>query len=257
MFLNKFTFVSLGLVLVGVLTFFIGCTGQQGPAGPTGSTGSPGSTYFQANFQNGVYPNASYSGELDTWLNAASAGTPTNASPFLEVNTGAAYSNYGRILVKFDVSSLPANATVVAAEVWLKLNSATAIGSSPVTIGVHNLASSTFSTCHWLSSSTWLGDGGSGWNSCTGDSSAQQSGLYNPTTLSSVVFTNSVNGTNAFYRWTLGASIVQSWLTSASNNNGLILKSEGEFGESTSSVDFYPYNDGTASNRPQLIVTYY
>ena len=246
----------IAVFLGGGLSTFIGCSGQQGPAGPSGSAGSPGSPYFQASFQNGVYPTSSYAGEIDTWLNGGASGTPTNASPYLEVNTGAAYSNYGRILVKFDVSSLPANATVQDAEVWLKLNSGTSIGSAPVTIGAHNLASSTFSTCHWGTNATWLGYGGAGWNLCTGDGSAPQTGLYNPTTLGTVVLSNSVNGTSAFYRWDLGAAVVQSWLTSASNNNGILLRSEGEFGEGSSSVGFDAYNDATAANHALLIVRY-
>lgn len=243
-------------ILPALLAFSIliaGCTGPQGPSGPTGS---PGPTYFQTTFQNGVYPTSSYSGELDTWLNAAAAGTATNASPYLEVNTGASYSNYGRILVQFDVSSLPANAQIIDAEVWLKLNSATSIGTNPVTIGAHNLASSTFSSCHWSIGASWVGDGASGWNLCTGDSTPQQVGYINPTVLNTVVFNNSVNGTSAFYRWDIGASIVQSWLANVSDNSGLIFKSEGEFGEQTSSVDFYPYNDSTATNRPLLIIRY-
>lgn len=242
------------LVVLGFI--FVGCTGPQGPAGPSGSTGGPGPSYYQTSFQNGVYPNTSYAGELDTWLNAAAPGTPTNASPYLEVNTGSTYSNYGRILVHFDVSSLPSNAQIIDAEVWLKLNSSTTVGSSPATIGVHNLASSTFATCHWSSNASWLGDGGAGWNSCTGDSSQQQEGYINPTVISTVVFSSSVNGASSFYKWDLGSSVVQSWLNNGSNNNGLIFKSEGEFGEPTSSVDFYPYNDATASNHPVLIIRY-
>src|SRR5581483_3563398 len=168
-------------------------------------------------------------------------------------NTGSSYSNYGRILVKFDVSEIPVNAQVVSAEILLKLNSSTNVGLSPVTIGLHNFTSDTNPGCHWTINATWLSTGLTGWNACTGDSTQQQEGYINPIIVSTVVFSSSVNGTSGIYKWSIDPSIVQSWLTSSTNNNGLILKSEGEFGETVSSVDFYPYNDATAANHAQLI----
>ncbi len=236
------------------LIFLVGCTGKTGPAGPAGISAA---NTIQVAFQNGAYPNTSYSGELDTWL-VGGSGSPTTASPYLEVNTGATYSNYGRVILRFDVTSLPVNAQIVTAEVLLRLNPASTIGSNPVTVGLHNFASDTNPGCHWNINATWLGYiGSSGWNSCTGDSSPQQEGYINPTTISIVVFSSSVNGTSGIYKWSIDPSVVQSWLTSSSNNNGLILKSEGEFGETASSVDFYPYNDATASNHAALMVSYY
>ena len=243
------------LLILSFEMVILGCTGKAGPEGPSGSSGTPATQSFQAFFQNGVYPTSGYAGELDTWLNGT-AGSPQNALPYLEVNTGANYLSYGRILTKFDVSSLPTNITVIAAEVWLKLEAATSIGSAPVTIGLHNLASSTFSGCHWLGNATWTGTGTGTWNTCTGDLTNNQLGYINPTTMSTVAFSSSVNGTSSFYKWNVDPAVVQSWLTSATNNTGLIFKSEGEFGEGTSSVGFYPYNDSTAGNRPTLIISY-
>lgn len=252
-FFGATSFLSLfvALFLLG------GCTGKTGPAGPSGSSGSPAPNTYQATFQNGVYPKSSYAGELDTWIQGGPGGaSPKLATPYLEVNTGADYSVYGRTLVKFDVTSLPVNAQVVSAEVLLTLNPGTSVGSNPVTIGLHNLASDTNPGCHWTINATWLlvGTGGS-WSSCTGDSSSGQEGYINPTVLSSVVLNSSVNGTTGIYKWNIGSAVVQSWLTSTTNNNGLILKSEGEFGETVSSVGFYPYN-ASAGFSPLLIVTY-
>ncbi len=243
-------------VVLVLAVFILGCEGKQGPVGPSGSMGSSGANTFDIYFQNGALPTSAYSGELDTWLSGAS-GSPQNATPYLEVNSGAAIANYARTILKFDVSNLPTNTTIVSAQVWLKLEAATSVGSSPITIGLHDFASDTFSGCHWTSNATWLGTPGVGWNSCTGDSSAGQEGYINPTTISTVVLTSAVNGTSSFYKWNLDPAIVQSWLTSATNNNGLILKSEGEFGETASTVGFYPYNDATAANHPILIVSYY
>jgi hypothetical protein len=238
--------------LLGFL--FLGCTGKQGPSGPTGSSGAPAPNTFQTSFQNGVYPNASYSGELDTWL-SGTGGSPTTANPYLEVNSGSAIVNYARTILRFDISSLPTNVTVLSAEIWLKLESATTVGSSPITIGLHNFASDTFSGCQWTINAGWTQDGLTGWSACTGDTSPGQEGYINPTTISTVVFSSAVNGTSNFYKWSLSPSVVQSWLTNSNNNNGLILKSEGEFGETASTVGFYPYN-GTTGDTPLLIVEY-
>lgn len=241
------------LVALFCTSFFLGCEGKQGPAGPTGANGTTPSNTFETYFQNGVFPSSSYNGELDTWLSGNN--TIEYASPYLEVNTSASITNYSRTLLFFDVSALPTNATVISAQVWLKLESATNVGSNPVTIGLHNFASDTFSGCHWSIGASWYGPGGTGWNSCTGDSSVSQLGYINPTTISKVIFTSSVNGTSNVYKWDISPSVVQSWLTNSMNNVGLILKSEGEFGETASSVGFYPYN-ATAGNSPLLIVSY-
>jgi hypothetical protein len=242
------------LVALVCMASFLGCTGKQGPAGPAGTNGATPPNNLESSFQNGVNPNSGYNGELDTWVSGES-GASEDATPYLEVNTGASITNYARTLLNFNVSSLPTNATVISAQVWLKLESATTVGSSPVTIGLHNFAADTFSGCHWLEGATWFTTGGTGWNNCTGDASVSQLGYINPTTMSMVVFTSAVNGTSNVYKWDVSPSVVQSWLTSATNNIGLILKSEGEFGETTSSVGFYPYNAATGDS-PLLIVSY-
>jgi len=247
----------LGVLVLICLTCVLGCTGQAGPSGPSGASGSPAPATYQETFQNGVFPTSGYSGELDTWVQGGPGGASAKtALPYLEVNTGTDYTAYGRTLVKFDVTSLPVNAQVVSSELLLKLNPGTNVGASPVTVGLHNLSSNTDSGCHWTINATWLNYGPGSWSSCTGDSSQNQLGYINPTAISTVVFSSSSNGTNGVYRWRIDPAVVQSWLTSATNNNGLILKSEGEFGETVSSVGFYPYNDATASNHAQLIVSY-
>jgi hypothetical protein len=238
-------------LLFGFSLILIGCNGKNGATGPAGSSAT---NAIQASFQNGVYPTSSYSGELDTWLNGGN-GSPMNASPYLEINTGANVSNYGRILVYFNITSLPANATIVAADLLLTTESSINVGSSAITIGLHNLASDTDSGCHWTEAATWITNGLSSWSACTGDSSGQQEGYINPTSMSTVVLTSANNGLSQIFKWSITPSVIQSWLASTVNNNGLILKSEGEFGETASAVGFYPYN-GTTGNGAQLIVQY-
>src|SRR5208282_6538430 len=106
-----------------LLVLFIGvlpaCTGKTGPAGPNGSNGTTAPNTFEAVFQNGGSPSVSYTGELDTWLNGGAYTTVENASPYLEINTGNTFMDYSRILVRFNVSTLPVNANIVSAELLL------------------------------------------------------------------------------------------------------------------------------------------
>ncbi len=177
------------------------------------------------------------------------------ASPYLELNTGSAYSDYSRILIRFNVSTLPLNASIVSAELLLTTETQTTVSSSPITIGLHNLANDTFSACNWLFNANWGGWSGSqSWNLCTGDTTPQQEGYINPTTISTVVFTSANNSKSQVFKWSIDPTIVQAWVA-GTYNNGLILKSEGEFGEPTSAVDFYPYTD-TTGKAAQLIVEY-
>ncbi len=248
-------FILLGVVCL----LFLGCDGKNGTNGANGSqgpTGPAGPTVFQASFQNGVFPTSSYTGQIDTWINGGASTTSENSAPALEITTGTSYTNYARILIRFDVSSVPVNAQIISAELILKSETQTNIGTNPVTVGLHDLASSLLPTCVWTAGADWVTyNASNGWNSCDGDSSGGQLGLINPTTVSTVVLSSSANGQSNFYRWTIASSMVQNWL--AGNNNGIILKSEGEFNESPSSlVRFFPYNDSTASNHPQLVLTY-
>lgn len=75
----------------------------------------------------------------------------------------------------------------------------------------------------------------------------------NLTPISTVVFPTTATGTSKVYEFTITPSIVQGWLTGT--NQGLVLRSEGEFNESVSNVDFYPYNGATGTS-PLLIVSY-
>lgn len=241
--------LSLGVVICG-------CTGQTGPSGPSGSSGSPAPYTFQTTFQNGVFPTSSYSGEIDTWVDASQQSTVLSGDAFRRIKTGSTSTNYGRVLLKFDVTSIPVNATIVSAEVQLKTITTTNIGSSSVTVGAHDLPTTLYTGgCIWGLTATWLQYGSSsGWNTCDGDTSGNQLGYFNNVPLSTVVLTNSLNSSSSLFEWSIPSSTVKTWING--KNNGLVFRSEGEFNEGVSSIDFYPYNDPTASNHAVLIVTY-
>lgn len=249
-------------LIVGLVLFLGAGCGKNGSVGPSGPTGPSGPIVVQVNLQNGALPTSSYNGEFDTWLDSANTATPQNGTAYRRVKVGSTVSvtepsgNYSRALFRFDISSIPVNATIEEARLLLTTESSTNLGSSFVTIGLHALASTLSSGCSWTSSATWVTfNGGAGWSNCDGDSSDGQKGIYDATPLSTIVFDSTFTGTSKVVEYEFPASVVEGWITGT--NNGLILVSEGEFQSvAAANVDFYPYNDATATNRPQLIVTY-
>lgn len=241
------------LIFISGVTIF-GC-GKDGSTGPAGAQGPPAAPSFEAVIQNGVYQNGAYTGEIDTWLDAGANTTSESSTGYRRVMVGANLTNYSRVINRFDVSSIPSNATVLKATLELTTMSSTSIGASPVTVGLHSFVSTMYPGCLWTLPASWVLYNGIGsWSACSGDSSVQQEGYINNPALSTVVFTNSINGVSKVYEWSIPTSTVQSWI--AGTNEGLILKSEGEFSEPTANVDFYPYNSTTATNNPILIVDY-
>jgi hypothetical protein len=249
----------LGFCLI--LLIAAGC-GKNGSMGNTGPTGPAGPIVVQSNLQNGIFPTSSYNGELDTWLDSANVTIPQNGTSYRRVKVGYTasstdpFDDFSRAVFRFDVSSIPVNATIEEVRLLLTTESSTNLGSSSVTIGLHTLAPSLSSGCTWTSSATWnTYSYPSGFNNCDGDSSIGQKGIYDPTPLSTVVFDSTFTGTSKVVEYEFPASVVEGWITGT--NNGLILVSEGEFQSvAAANVDFYPYNDATATNRPQLIITY-
>jgi hypothetical protein len=249
----------IGFLLV-VLTL-TGCGNQKTVTGPTGPQGPPGPNDIQVSLQNGVFPTASYSGELDTWLDSANTSTPQNSTSYRRVkvgntiNTSEPTNNYSRVILRFDISAIPINAAVSTVRLLMTTETSTNLGSSSVTVGLHNLSSSLSGGCSWTGSATWSLYGTGSWSNCDSDTSDGQKGMYDATALSTVVFNSSYTGASKVVEYAIPASVVQSWISGS--NLGLVLVSEGEFQSvSAANVDFYPYNSVTATNSPQLIVTY-
>ena len=241
------------LILLASAILLTGCTGQNGSQGPSGPQGTSGPYTYQASLQNGVYQNGTYAGETDTWF--ASTGGNGYSNAYRRVSTGANALSYSRVILKFNLSSIPTNSTIISAELVMRTLPSTSIGSSPVTIGCHNFISNEYSGgCTWNTTATWQNAWTSVlWANCSGDGSVTQAYYQNPA-FSTVTFTTATANPETV-SWSIPASVVQSWLTE-NNNDGLILKSEGEFNEPTANVDFSPYDDATPTNNPTLNVLY-
>ena len=247
--------INSALIILGV--FVLSGCGDKTVTGPQGPQGNPGPNTIQASFQNGLFPTASYAGETDTWLDGANISTAQYSTSYRRVKVGSGANQYGRVLVKFDVTAIPFNATIETARLLLTTESSTALGSSSVTVGLHDMTASLYTGgCIWNTLATWAGyNGASPWSNCDSDSTPGQQGLYQSPALSTVTFNSVYSSTTKVVEYSIPASIVSSWVSGT--NNGLVLISEGEFQNvSTANVDFYPYNASTATNCPQLIVTY-
>lgn len=203
--------------------------GQGGALGGlTGAVGVPGShpgqvagtfsTTFTSTADNEIWsqnPTANYGSELVAWV----ARTNTYRD---------------RVLLQFDLGTIPSNATVSSAVMTLNRKS----GSGGQAVSAHRL------TQMWTEvASTWNNRStGVPWTTPSGDSD------YDPTAAA----TTNV-GANGNHNWTI-TSLVQNWVNSTHPNYGLImrLQNEGANGEH----EFRTKEDTTPANRPRLAVNY-
>jgi hypothetical protein len=254
-FMNKISAVVIlfaGLILVG-------CSTQTGPAGPQGSQGSSGPSALSFSYQDGVFPTSSYAGTTNTWLDASNPTTSNNGSTTLHVAMGPATTNYGRELIKFNVSNIPVNAQILNAALILKTQTTTNLASGVTySIGVYDMGVSAMISggCTWINSASWnLYNGAAAWSQCNGIGAGFIRGShYVAFPMDTVYFTSTANGTSKLYGWNLTPSVVQFWITGY--NNGLMVGSNSDTDETAGFIDFYPNTDATAANHPELVVSY-
>lgn len=180
---------------------------------------------------------------------------PTIDSYLSEQNTGRNYGNCTTLLVdgqngarayrgllKFDVSSIPANAIINSASLSL---TATAVQSAnPFSIDVHRM------TRDWTEGAQCNTNGTPNWNDYSaGNPWTALGGDYNAT----VRGTTSVSTTGS-YNWTI-TSLVQEWVNGTSSNFGMLMKFNNE-ATANEQKTFGSVENATAGNRPVLTVNY-
>ncbi len=247
------------MVLLGLTLMLAGCDGKQGPAGPSGSTGTTGPSSFETSFQDGQFPTATYSGTTNTWLDASNPTTAHSSAASLRVSMGPATSNYGRVLIKFNLSSLPQNTMVLKAALLLVTQTTTSLTAGVTySIGVNDMDVPLMVSggCTWNLGANWNFYNGSGtWSNCNAAGVGFVRGYhFISAPMDTVTFTSAVNGTSKTYAWNLTPSVVQNWITGI--NDGVVVTSNSDSGEQTGNIDFYPNTDATVTNHPQLIISY-
>src|ERR1039458_7585274 len=122
------------IIFMAITGLLAGCKGPSGPGGPQGPTGQ-GEASFQAEFEEGVYPDSGYGGVDTHWLD----GSNPNIAPgtgAIVIATGATSSNVALGLVRFALSyGVPVNATTTAASLQLTTQPGTSLSAGTYVFG--------------------------------------------------------------------------------------------------------------------------
>jgi hypothetical protein len=200
-----------------------------GPENPPPAGGTP----QQIAFQNGLFPNVSYVGNIDTKI--ASKKSTTNYGNDSSFTIDGDPDEAG--LFRWDVSAIPVGSSVQSVSIELNVTS-----SSKDSYEVYALQrawdelSATWQ--RYASGSNWAGAGASG----SGD---QQSTVLGQLAASS----------KGVYRINLnaaGVAAVQAWINDPSQNFGIIIKDY----TASKAVEISTSEAKTASQRPKLVINY-
>jgi hypothetical protein len=212
--------LGYALALVPALLALVFTLPQPAYAAPTTVT-----------FQRGNKPTTAYTQTYENVLRRDAALTgPTNSSlPLLR-------TDYGRITTRmvsyFDVSSIPATATVISAELHYNFTSGANINAP---MDVYQ------ATTNWVASTAWVHPGGD-WK----DAANVAQGLAAFAT---------VNATfNGWYIWDI-TPIVQRWVSGSDPNYGVMVLADGMQNGKTAQFHGSGYTGGL-NTRPKLIITY-
>ena len=182
----------------------------------------------------------------DTRLNLDAVNYSTDALLTLYTWPDAKIANAS--LMKFDLSSIPAGATVSSATLSLYQNSADATADPTYTATVHRIINKNPSLAQ---ATGFTYDGANGWTPnacCSGNVPLAQADISAP------VASLSLDKTNGIKQWGV-TSLIQGWLNTPSTNFGLLVNSDP-----SKLADHWRYfassEDPTPSQRPSLTVTY-
>jgi len=178
----------------------------------------------------------------DTYTNVGSGGDDNwSTDVTLNTYTWPADTVANTTIIKWDLSAIPTNATVINATLYLyQVETA---GDTSYDIPVHKITgvNPVINACTW---NTYNGT-----NSWTGGADGGQSDI------ASAEDTHAVNATNNVYKTWSVTNMVADWVAAPANNYGMLLNSDD-----VASVDSHRTFASTeavgSSTRPKLIVTY-
>ncbi len=183
-----------------------------------------------------------YYGARDTWIGAANPTTNHRAEQYMRVGP-TTQGNAARVLISYDLASVPANAEVLGA--WLELHQSGRSNSTPLTVRVHQVRQQwTDGTATWyraLSNQFWEFPGASG------DQDRDPA----------VLDTQRIDQAAGWVRWDV-TTAVREWLSFPSANRGLLLVGEAAHNvqyQFDSSERVWSGSNPTGG-RPRLVITY-
>ena len=177
----------------------------------------------------------SFGSSADSWLNANATGTNYGSNTTMRLDTAGGVAGDGRPVFRFDLSSIPTNATVTG--VVLRLQVTTVSSTESRTARLYALSQS-------------FTEGGVTWNARgTGQNWTTAGGTYG-----TELATRAITGAGA-YTWSSATltTRVQSWVTTPSGNLGFLI---GDTATGTVTKDFATKENANTTIRPILEVTY-
>lgn len=191
------------------------------------NTPTPSPTPSVFTFQNGI---ASYNGMTDTWIDEDDPTDNYGSDPSCETD-----SDEKAALLRWDISSLPTGSTIAAAEVTLRITSAT---DDPPGYFAYPLnkawAELEADWVQYSEGNVWKMAGA---QSVPEDHAAVSIGYAAPES-------------TGFYTFALDADEVQDWFDNPGSNNGFILVNLNN----SDGMDFYCSETSTISYRPKLTI---
>lgn len=184
-------------------------------------------------FQDGVYPAANYAGTLDTYIWDTNPNTAYGTATAMVIDTtgGGSLTDQRKGLLKFDISSIPTNATIVGARLDLNI---TAEGQGWAFYKV---------LVPWTEASTY--------NSLVGGIATD--GIKAATT------PDCINGINldtvtGNVRNNMNLATIQDWVTNPTHNYGWVLECQDLAGGD--GIQFATREAAVAATRPKLTIRY-
>lgn len=196
-----------------------------------------------------IQPDAS-TGKDAYLIDSVYAGYNTGANVVITFGKGDGYTQ--RCLLQFDLSSIPAGATIVSAELALYATAKFVVQDD--TYGIYRMLQAwtegTKSFNAPADGASWnTYDGASGWQTA-GASGANDVETPNIGTL----LLPAAGAVNEWKIWTLDPAKVQEWLDGILTNNGLMIRSTEAVTKNYWS--FASSDNATAGNRPKLTIVY-
>ena len=175
----------------------------------------------------------------DTWIQQDSATTNFGSDTVNSVKSQS--SAFKRTLIQFDVSTIPACATVTAATLQMHIdtNTQSAGPGNDKIDAVHRL------TASWTElGATWSKrDGTTSWATAGADFQA-----------TATATATAPGGTGAFVSWDVTADVL-AFRSGTAANNGWLVKDNAEATPPASTIGYASRTNATTANRPVLIVT--
>jgi len=168
------------------------------------------------------------SAAADTTLDQGSPGTNNGGNSLMQTGADAG-ANHWRALVEFDLSPIPAGATVTGATLRLYLDGS--LGPQSLDHGAYQV------TADWQEmTATWDNTGGGG--------------SFDPTALS----TTAVSTSTGWFEWSVPPALIHEWMDAVSPNYGLLLKYEGT--KKNQQRKWASREGADSSLHPQLVIEY-